>query len=230
MIRPRMVVVTIVLLAGICALLLASPMSIDRLVDHEAQLRAFQQQSPLVAYLVALLAYVAACFMPGTSGKALLVGWLFGFVWGTVLVNIASTLAALLGFWAARYWLQERINSRFHGLTKRVRGAVLRDGGFYLLTVRMIPVIPFTLVNPVMGVSPMGVRTFWWASQLGMLPANCVFAYAGASLPELRQLVQQGATSVLTPQLIIAIVLLATFPLLARLGLHVIRRVREELA
>ena len=83
-----------------------------------------------------------------------------------------------------------------------------------------MPGVPFFVVNAVMGLTPIKTQTYWWVSQLGMLPATLIFVYAGSSVPSLQTLADEGINAVFTTrqftQLIIALVLLGIFPLLVR--------------
>ena len=106
-------------------------------------------------------------------------------------------------------WIQNRFAKPLAGFNK----ALEREGAFYLFTIRLIPAVPFFLVNVVMGLTRMRVWTFWWVSQVGMLAGTCVFVYVGAQLPSLQQLAENGVGSVLSPQLIVAFVLLGIFPI-----------------
>ena len=86
------------------------------------------------------------------------------------------------------------------------------------------PVAPFFVINLVMGLTPIRARTFWWVSQLGMLPGTCVYIYAGSRVPSLETLARDGVGSVLSWQLILAFVLLGVFPLAVKKLLDWARR------
>jgi len=72
------------------------------------------------------------------------------------------------------------------------------------------------VINIVMALTPIPARTFWWVSQVGMLPGTIVFVYAGTQFPSLSVLAEKGATGILTPQLIVAFILLGFFPFVVR--------------
>ena len=95
-----------------------------------------------------------------------------------------------------------------------------RDGAFYLFTLRLIPAVPFFVINLVMGLTPMKAVTFWWVSQIGMLPGTMVYVYAGSRVPNLTVLANEKAGAVFSPtqllQLAIAFGLLGIFPLLTK--------------
>ena len=103
-----------------------------------------------------------------------------------MLVSFASSIGATLAFLSARFilrdWVQGRLGHRLAALNEGVR----RDGAYYLVTLRLLPVLPFWVINLVMGLTPIGTWTFYWASQVGMLPATIVYVYAGTQLTQFR--------------------------------------------
>ena len=179
--HQRLMLFVLVVIGILC--ISTEGLNIDNLVRHEATVRQWQIQHPYLSLLVGGIAYFTACFVPGTSGKAFVSGWLFGTWWGGILTNVASTLAALAAFYVARYLIKDWIRIRFGFLHKRIGPSIRHNGAAYLIGLRLFPMVPFSVVNPLMGVSNMSARTFWWSSQLGMLPGNFAFSYAGASLP-----------------------------------------------
>ena len=81
-----------------------------------------------------------------------------------------------------------------------------------MFTLRLIPLFPFFIVNLVMGLTTVSIRTYWWVSQIGMLPVTMVNSYAGSTLPSLSELMENGVSG-LSPQLYIAFTILGLFPI-----------------
>ena len=119
----------------------------------------------------------------------LVVAWYFGFWKGLVLVSFASTCGATLAFLLSRYLLRDIIQSKFGERLKTFNESLDREGAFYLFTLRLIPAVPFFVINVVMGLTRIRTTTFWWISQVGMLAGTCVYVYAGSNIPSLSQLV-----------------------------------------
>ena len=69
-----------------------------------------------------------------------------------------------------------------------LNAGIEKEGGFYLFTLRLVPVFPFFVINLVMGLTPIKTRTFYWVSQLGMLPGTAVFVNAGTQLAQIDSL------------------------------------------
>ena len=96
---------------------------------------------------------------------------------------------------------------------RRFNELLRSEGAFYLFSLRLIPAVPFFVINVVMGLTPIRTRTFWWVSQLGMLPGTCVIVYAGSAVPTAQELAAKGTAGILTPQIVIALLLLGVFPI-----------------
>ncbi len=193
-------------------------LTLASLAQRESELRTFQKQHPVLVYGAAFLLYVVVTglSLPGAAVLTLTFGWYFGLVRGVLVVSFASTTGATMAFLFSRFLFRDMIQRRFGDRLEKFNGALEREGPFYLFTLRLIPAVPFFVINAVMGLTPIPAQTFWWVSQLGMLPGTAVYVYAGASVPDLSTLADKGAGGILSPQLIVAFVLLGVFPLVIK--------------
>ena len=209
------VLFVVVAVFGVAFWLFGDQLSLQKLAEREADFRSYQQRHPVLVYFVAFATYVvvAGLSLPGAAGMTLLNGWLFGMVPGVILVSFASTTGASVAFLLSRYLLRDVIQSKFGQRLQSFNEALRRKGAFYLFTLRLIPAVPFFVINVVMGLTPVRLGTYWWVSQIGMLPGTAVFVYAGSSVPDLQTLAQQGVGGILSPNVLIAFVLLGLFPL-----------------
>ncbi|MEE3368168.1 MAG: TVP38/TMEM64 family protein [Planctomycetota bacterium] len=203
-----------------------NPWTLEPWLQREEQLRQLHADRPLVVYGTAFLLYVGvtACSLPFATVLSCSYAWLLGFVPALVLVSFASTSGATVAFLLCRYLVGEPLQKRFSHRLAGFNRALARDGAWYLLTLRLTAVVPFFVVNAVMGLTRIRVWTFWWVSQLGMLPGTCLYVYAGSSMPHLDQLAQQGVRGIVTPQIFVALVLLGVFPLLVKKSLDLVNR------
>ena len=167
--------------------------------------------------------YVAATTLalPGAALLTLAGGAVFGFGWGLLLVSFASSLGATLSFLVARLLLRGLVQARFATQLAEINAGVQRAGGLYLLSLRLIPVVPFFLINLTMGLTTLRVRTFYAVSQLGMLAGTAVYVNAGIQLGALRRV-----ADVASPALLGSLALLGLFPLLLERLLHHLKRRR----
>lgn len=231
--RLWMRIIAIAVLA-VLAIRIGSNLTPAQLRQYEASLLEFGQESPglLIVAAAAVYVVVTGLSLPGATVLTLGISWLFGqllgpgggFVTALLCISFASTAGASCAFLLSRFLFRELVEERFGQRLRTFNAALEREGPWYLLSLRLAPVVPFFVINLVMGLTPMRLRTFWWISQLGMLPGTAVYVYAGASLPSLRQLTSDFVSSVLSPQLWTALLLLALFPLAARLAARRLQR------
>lgn len=213
----RLIVVVLAALAVIA--IGRSQITLEQVVNREDQLRAFCDQEPVLSFSAVFLIYTAATglSLPAAAGLTLATAWLFGFWTALVLVSFASTSGASLAFLASRWLLGQRLQQLYGHRVRQLQAAVERDGVQYLLMLRLMPLMPFFLVNLLMGLTRMRLRTFWWASQLGMLPGTAVFVAAGAATPTLRQFANEGISGIIKPQVMLTFAVLGCMPLAIRL-------------
>lgn len=221
--KLAILVVLIALVAAFFGLGLPHYLSLAWLKQQEGALTAAISQHWLLATALFMLAYtvVTALSLPGAAVMTLAGGALFGFAWGLVMVSFASSVGASLAFLASRYLFRDVLRQRYGRTLKRIDEGIERDGGFYLASLRLVPLFPFFVINLVMGLTGMRVRTFYWISQLAMFPGTAVYINAGTQLGKL-----QSLHGILSPGLIASFVLLGLFPLLAKFLLGTLNRRR----
>lgn len=200
---------------------LGALLTLDNLKASRDALQAQVLSAPLATAAVFFAVYVvaAALSIPGALVLTLAAGAMFGLGWGLLLVSFASSLGALLAFLAARYLLRDGIQARFGKSLAPINDGVRKDGTFYLLTLRLVPVFPFWLINLLMGLTPMGAGRFYLVSQLGMLAGTAVYVNAGTQLAAIK-----SPGDILSPGLLGSFVLLGLFPLLAKAGVAWLER------
>jgi dihydrolipoamide dehydrogenase len=187
-------------------------LSFENLKAQQAAIDAFYQSHPLRTALSFFAAYVAVTglSLPGATILTLAGGAVFGLGWGLLIVSFASSIGATLAFLASRFLLRDWVQGRFGQQLRTINDGVAREGALYLFTLRLIPVVPFFVINLAMGLTPMRAWTFYWVSQAGMLAGTVVYVNAGTQLGQL-----QSLSGILSPGLVGAFVLLGLFPLIA---------------
>jgi pyruvate/2-oxoglutarate dehydrogenase complex dihydrolipoamide dehydrogenase (E3) component/uncharacterized membrane protein YdjX (TVP38/TMEM64 family) len=182
------------------------------------ELRAGAATSPVLTPLAFAAAYalVAALSIPGGAvALSLAAGAVFGLVTGSIVVSFGSSIGATLACLGARFLLRDTVERRFGGIAATINRGLERDGPAYLFALRLVPLFPFFAINLALGLTRLPLRTFYWVSQLGMLPATVLYVNAGRELGSL-----QAGSDVLSPGVLSALALLGVFPLLARRGLR----------
>ena len=178
--------------------------------------------NPLLTAAIFFTIYVAvtALSLPIAAVMTLFGGALFGLAEGLLIVSFASTIGATLAMLVSRTLLQDWVQNKFGGYLKTINEGVEKDGAFYLFSLRLIPVVPFMVINLVMGLTKIRATTFYWVSQLGMLAGTAVFVNAGAELGKVDTFSVSG---IATPGLIFSFVLLALFPWVARSIMNILQ-------
>ncbi len=211
--KPLLLLLVLALVAGFFASGLHRQLDLDTLKAGMAGFAAWREASPVLVAALYFAAYVAvtALSLPGAAVMTLAGGALFGLGWGLLIVSFASTIGATLAFLVSRHLLRDSVHARFGARLRAIDEGIARDGAFYLFSLRLVPAFPFFLINLLMGLTPIRTRTFYWVSQLGMLPGTLVYVNAGTELGAVDSL-----AGVLSPGLVASFVLLGLFPLLAR--------------
>lgn len=165
-------------------------LSLESLARQETLLRQHQLDHPVLVHGIAFAIYVlvTGLSLPGAAVLTLVLGWYLGVTSGVILVSFASTSGATVAFLLSRYLLRDWVEARFGDRLKTFHQALEREGAFYLFTLRLIPAVPFFVINAVMGLTRIRVWTFWWVSQLGMLAGTIVYVYAGSTIPGIEQI------------------------------------------
>jgi pyruvate/2-oxoglutarate dehydrogenase complex dihydrolipoamide dehydrogenase (E3) component/uncharacterized membrane protein YdjX (TVP38/TMEM64 family) len=210
----------VVLIVAFFAFDLGHYFSLAYLKSSQTRFAALYESQPALVIGVYLLVYVVATALslPGATILTLAAGAVFGLLIGTVIVSFASSIGATLAFLAARFLLRDSVQSRFGARLAEIDKGVQKEGAFYLFTLRLVPLVPFFVINLLMGLTRMKVGTFYWVSQLGMLAGTVVYVNAGTQLAKIDSL--QG---ILSPALIGSFVLLGVFPLVAKWVLDAVK-------
>jgi len=218
----------IILLVAIVALVvLFFALGLHRYVNLEffqaqrALLLGFYDDHPVLTIVVFLVGYIAmaALSIPGATIVTLAAGAVFGLPLGLVLVSFASSIGATLACLLARYLFRDAVQNRFAKFLRPINQGVERDGAFYLFAMRLVPAIPFFVINLAMGLTPIRLWTFYWVSQLGMLAGTAVYVNAGKEVGQLESL-----SGIVSPTLIASFILLGVFPLVAKKALGLISK------
>ena len=196
-------------------------LSLDTLRSSRDALQALYVRNPvaMLAGFFALYVLAAALSLPGAVVLSMAGSAVFGFWAGLVTVSFAASLGATLACALSRYMLRDWVRARFAAVLGRVDQGLAREGAWYLASLRLVPVIPFFLINLVMGLTSMPLSRFYVISQLGMLPGTLVFVNAGTELGHVEKV-----GDVLSPGVLGSLALLALFPLAAKWALGRFKR------
>jgi uncharacterized membrane protein YdjX (TVP38/TMEM64 family) len=174
-------------------------LTLESLKAHRDQLLAFADAHYAASVAIFLVSYclVVAFSLPGAVFFTLAGGLLFGSVVGTLYVNLAATAGATLAFLAGRYLLRDWVEAKFGSRLGPLQEGFARNAFSYLLTIRLIPIFPFFIVNLVCGLTRVSLGTYVVATAIGIIPGSFVYAYAGRQLGTINSLQEIASPGVL---------------------------------
>ncbi|HBZ18485.1 MAG TPA: pyridine nucleotide-disulfide oxidoreductase [Betaproteobacteria bacterium] len=202
---------------------LLTQLNLQSLKDNYSELQIYFRDHPVQLSLLYALIYitVTALSLPGAVIMTLAGGAIFGLVLGTILVSFCSTIGATAAFLITRYFFRNSVRARFGDKLKIINDGIKKDGAFYLLTLRLVPIFPFFAINVLMALTPIKTRTFYLASQLGMLLGTIIFVNAGTQLATIN-----STGDILSVNLIISLFVLGLFPIVAKIASDLMNRRR----
>jgi uncharacterized membrane protein YdjX (TVP38/TMEM64 family) len=208
-IKIVLVAIIIVLIAAFRAFGLNQYLTLEFLKSSRNQFSQLYIGHPFSVIAVYMAGYIAATALslPGAAVLTLAGGALFGLIKGTIVISFASSIGATAACMVSRYLLRDWVQGKFSDSLAVINQGIAKDGGFYLFTLRLVPIFPFFIINLVMGLTRIKISQFYWISQLGMLPGTLVYVNAGRELGKVNSL-----SGILSPGLIISFLILGIFP------------------
>ena len=195
--------------------------TLDYIKEKQQNIIEYYKQNFFFVLVLFIFLYVlvTALSLPVATLLTLVGGALFGFSTGLIIVSFASTIGATLAFLMARFLAQNYVQKNFKNQLSKINKKFKSEGSFYLFALRLVPVVPFFIINVVMGLMTIKTWTFYWVSQLGMLPGTIVYVYAGTQLAQI-----ETFSDITSPSMLIAFALLGLFPLIAKNFIQFIRK------
>ena len=185
--------ILISLLIIVLALFLASGLwdyfTLDNFKAKQEVIETYFDTHPVFTGIAFTAIYIilTTLSLPVAGMMTLASGAIFGFVWGLLLVSIASSLGATLAFLLSRYLFRDFVQRRFSDHLGPVNEGIRNDGALYLFLLRMLPVMPFFVLNATMSLTPIRTRTFFPVTLIGMLPVSASWSTRGCRYPVLIQ-------------------------------------------
>jgi uncharacterized membrane protein YdjX (TVP38/TMEM64 family) len=173
-------------------------LSLAALKEHRDSLLAFADAHFAAAVGIFIMAYaiVTGLSLPGAVILTLGGGFLFGASLATLFVNLGATTGATLAFLTARYLLRDTVEQKFGKWLRPFQEGFAKNAFSYLLTLRLIPLFPFFVVNLVSGLTRVNVGTYVAATAIGIIPGSFVYAYAGRQLGTINSLKEIASPNV----------------------------------
>jgi uncharacterized membrane protein YdjX (TVP38/TMEM64 family) len=207
------IIIALIVVAGLSAFFyfdLGRLLSLTALQENRDRLLAFTEANYGLAAVLFVIIYivVTGLSLPGAVILTLAGGFVFGAVIAAILVNLGATTGATFAFLAARYLLRDTVEHKLGHWVGPLQEGFAKDAFSYLMTLRLIPLFPFFVVNLVSGLTRVTLPTYVVATALGIIPGSFVYAFAGEQLGTIHSLQE-----IATPNVIGALVLLGLLAL-----------------
>jgi len=185
-------------------------LSLDYIKESQQKFHALYlpNRALVIAAYMGIYIAIAALSLPGAAVLTLAAGGLFGLGVGTITVSFASTIGATLACVVSRFLLRDWVQKKFGDRLVTINKGIEKEGAFYLFSLRLVPVFPFFMINLLMGLTRMRLSTFFWVSQVGMLPGTLVYVNAGKELAKIDSL-----AGIMSPGVLVSFVVLGLFPI-----------------
>jgi uncharacterized membrane protein YdjX (TVP38/TMEM64 family) len=207
------IIIALIIVLGIAAFRyfdLGQYLTLDYIKASQEKFQALYtaNRTPVIAVYMLIYIVVTALSLPGAAVLTLAGGALFGLLIGTVVVSFASTIGATLACFVSRFLLREWVQNKFGDKLETINKGIEKEGAFYLFSLRLVPIFPFFVINLLIGLTGMRLFTFYWVSQVGMLPGTIVYVNAGKELAKIDSL-----SGIISPGLLASFVILGLFPI-----------------
>ena len=173
----------------------------------------YYDKNNLLMHIIFIFIYIitTSLSLPFALALTLIGGALFGFWYGLILVSFGSTIGATIAFLIARFIGYEYVRKNYKNQLSKFYNGFKKEGAFYLFALRMVPLFPFFMINILTALMPIKTRTFYWVSQVGMLPGTILYVFAGTQLSEIKSL-----SDIMSPTLIVTFIFIGFFPILVK--------------
>lgn len=206
----KLIIIGVIVLLIIAVKLsgISQNLNMNTIIENRSVLLNYVESNYLLVMIIFITIYILAVALsiPGASILTITGGFLFGPVLATLYINISATVGALLIFLITRYILGSTLQKKYETQLKKFNKELEENGTSYLLTLRLIPIFPFFLINILAGLTNVSIKKFIWTTSLGIIPGTFIYAYLGYS----------GTTTgenILSKEIIIALVLMGLLSL-----------------
>lgn len=190
--------------------------TLERLQADSAYLKQLVEHNYLFSMLVFIVIFmtIIATALPVVAPLTMLGGFLFGVFPGVAASSLGATLGATGSFLIVRYLLRSTIQHKYQKQLEGFKSKIQEYGYTYLLTLQLVGVIPFFVINTLAALTDVPLWPFFWTTAVGSFPFLLVYAYAGRQLNTMHSMSDIIKPSMLL--LFLALGLLALLPMFIR--------------
>lgn len=223
--RLAPLVVVAGLVVAFFALGLNRYLSMEMIREHGLNLQAYARDHFWIALIafVAVYAVATASTIPGPVFLTLLAGMMFGPWIGALAQSTGATLGSIVIYLIYRTALGSWLRARFaadQGVMDRITRGIDRNAFVTLLTLRLIPSVPFVLINAAAGMVAAPLRPYIAATFLGLLPSTFIYTWIGSGLGAMLRAGEQPDLPMLVSRFFWPLMGVAFLSLLLPLGIR----------
>lgn len=219
--KLQIALLTVIVLAVVAYMMAGGEKGLNPAVYH-----SYAQQTPVLSAVIfsLLLIFSTALSLPVTGVASVIAGIIFNHSVGTALVVFSCSAGGTLAFLASRFIFHDLIQQRFTKQLAVINAGLHKDGAFYVFGLRMVPVVPFWLLNLLVGITSMSIGRFFFATCTGMLPITIILVHFGTELGAVERF---SLNTMLSPSLLLSLCLLGLLPFITKGLLRLAQRYRR---
>lgn len=223
----KIIILVVIAVAVACYFIfdLGQYLNLETLQTKKQHLENLYKQNSVFFIIGFFLIYVisTSISIPGAAILTLSAGFIFGSIVGTIIVSFASAIGATIAMIIARTLLGQSLQTKYKKQLATINKGIENDGPLYLLSLRLIPIFPFFLINLLMGLTTMPVIKYYIFSQIGMLAGTFVYVNAGTALAEINQL-----SDILSPKIFLSFALLGLLPIIVKFVMSILKKIKQK--
>ncbi len=152
-------------------------------LNHDRLVNVVEHR-PIASIIIFILIYFVdvVLALPTAALLTVIGGYLFGVLPGAIFSTIAAVLGAYVLFLFTRYFFGHSLQAKYADRLHRINHEIHINGIYYMIILRLLPFVPFFLVNVLFGLTKVPAFTFVWTTIVGVFPATLLYALAGEQL------------------------------------------------
>jgi uncharacterized membrane protein YdjX (TVP38/TMEM64 family) len=161
-------------------------LTLDTLKYYQAEIQIWTTTHYYLAISLYIILFTSliACAIPCATFLTLVGGFLFDTM-AIVYAEFSITMGGMILYLAVRSAIGTKLAARKTGWIKKIETGFKQDAFSYLLTLRLLPIMPCWVSNIGAGIFNLPIKTFVSATALGILPSTIIYVYAGRSLDQI---------------------------------------------
>lgn len=181
--------------------------SLDTLREHQVFLQNYITKHTAISIAIYCLIYFAivSLSIPAATVMTLIGGFLFGQIIGTICIVFSASCGACIIFMSTKIATRNTVKKETGKWVKKMQAGFAENAFSYMLTLRLIPIFPFVLVNLVAGILQISLRAFFFGTLIGIIPGTFIYASVGVSMQNLLNHPNFSPDLLLEPQIIFSL-------------------------